>query len=74
MTWLWGRSSARSHRRAYLRGAASVMNLRGTTQHQYPMYPTPAEADAAALASDWRAVGDDMRDVMPAMERRISAQ
>jgi hypothetical protein len=33
---------------------------------------TGAQADARALASDWRAVGDDLRAAMDGMDRHIA--
>ncbi len=51
-------------RHPFLEGAASVFDL---AQALEPIRPTPAApmpSDAEALAEDWRAVGDDMRDAM----------
>ena len=51
-------------RQPFLEGAASVFDL---AQALEPIRPTPAApmpSDAEALAEDWRAVGDDMRNAM----------
>jgi hypothetical protein len=49
--------------RAFLDGLASLMDWAGALRRGTPYdgYATPAEADAAALAGDWQAVGDDLR-------------
>jgi hypothetical protein len=54
--------------RAFLFGLASLMDLGGFLWRGTPYdgYATPAAADRAALASDWRAVGDDLRAAMRA--------
>jgi hypothetical protein len=51
-------------RGALLRGAASVMNLRGDTRRHYRWYPSPDNDDAAALAEDWAQVGRDLREAI----------
>jgi hypothetical protein len=56
----------RGRKRAFLRGAASVMDLRGNTTRQYRLAQTGEQADADALADDWRTVGDDLRRAMAA--------
>lgn len=33
---------------------------------------TPEEIDAKAIASDWRAVGDDLRDAMGVVDRELA--
>jgi hypothetical protein len=52
--------------RAITAGLASLMDWAGALRARSPYddYATPAEADRAALASDWRAVGDDLRAVL----------
>ena len=62
--------------RAFLRGAASVLDIGGALgPHYEPQTPKEAaRADAEALASDWRAVGDTMRQVMDEMDTELEAQ
>ena len=47
----------------FFEGMARVMDL-GATMVVYNDSPTIEEADNLALASDWRAVGDDIQSVM----------
>lgn len=49
------------HRRSFLRGAASVFDLRGGTRRQYRAYWTPAEVDQRAVVNDWATVAGDLR-------------
>lgn len=51
-------------RRAYLRGAASAFDLRGSTMRQLKVHGTPEEYDARAVARDWATVGEDLRAAM----------
>lgn len=65
MTELLGSFSVRGlRRRALLRGAASALDLRGDTRHQYVFARNGAEADIRALRDDWLAVGDDMSEAL----------
>jgi hypothetical protein len=50
----------RTQRPSFIEGAASVFDWRPLT-HAYNVSPTPQSADARAIASDFYAVGDDMR-------------
>lgn len=43
--------------------AGQVLDLLGTPQH-YNFSSTEAEADRLAIASDWAAVGEDLRQAM----------
>lgn len=47
----------------FFEGMARVMDL-GATMMIYNDSPTIEEADNLALASDWRAVGDDIESAM----------
>jgi hypothetical protein len=47
----------------FFEGAARVMDL-GATMVVYNDSPTTEEADIRALDSDWRAVGDDIKNAM----------
>lgn len=50
--------------RDFLRGAASIMDLRGNTLRQYRLASTASEANADAIAEDWRVIGGDMRSAI----------
>jgi hypothetical protein len=50
----------RTHPFSFLDGATAVFDWRPLT-HDYNVSPTPQNADARAMASDFYAVGDDMR-------------
>lgn len=43
-----------------LNGIGSIINLLGCEGFRYNVSPTPADADARALKSDWMIVGQDM--------------
>ncbi len=45
---------------SFLEGIARVMDI-GDTLTEYNTSENGAEADARALGSDWKAVGDDLR-------------
>ena len=65
MTELVGTFSVESlSRRAYLRGAASAVDLRGNTRRQYRFAKSPEQADASAVMDDWDAVGADLAGAM----------
>lgn len=53
--------------KAFLRGVASVVDIGGALAPSLDDLRRPgetsAQADARALASDWQAVGDDLRAV-----------
>ncbi len=57
------RSSALSD---YLRGAAHIFDFTGSlgARTRTSQYDSPAEADAAAIAAAWQAVGDDLYRAM----------
>lgn len=50
-------------RPSFLGGMASVLDIGGTLV-EYNAALTPEQADAMALASDWAAVGGDLRTAM----------
>jgi hypothetical protein len=54
-------------RRSWVRGTASIMDLRGDTRRQYRFYDDPDEDDAAALADDWHQIGQDMAQAADAV-------
>ena len=59
--------------RAILEGMASILDIGGTLQPERRVM-TPEEAlrtDRVAIASDWRAVGDDLRWAMGKMMEEI---
>jgi hypothetical protein len=57
----------------FLEGAKTILNL---LPEEPPPMPTPRyqrfATDAEALASDWQAVGDDMRKAMGMMDDEIN--
>ena len=57
-------------RPSFLSGIAGLADLAGTP-HAYNRWPTPAEADAWALYSDWVAVGNDLRAAMGTVAAEI---
>jgi hypothetical protein len=75
MTELLGSFTIRSLRRhAYAHGAASAMDLRGNTRHQYRYSQTTAEADLAAISNDWQVVGEDLAAALDAAALERLAQ
>jgi hypothetical protein len=62
--FLTARSSA-------LTGMGTLLNLAGS-YYLYNVSPTPTDADARALASDWRMVGQDIRHALNQEKRRLS--
>lgn len=44
-------------------GIARLLDI-GATLQEYNSISTPEEADTGALATDWNAVGDDIRDAL----------
>ncbi len=46
----------------WLSGAASAFDLFGLSLPQYEISTRPEESDRLALAADWAAVGDDIRE------------
>lgn len=54
-------------RPSFVEGMARVLDLAGTL-NEYNSSVTPEEADRVALAADWRAVGDDLRNAIRAFE------
>ncbi len=58
-------------RSSVLTGMGAILNLAGS-YYFYNVSPTPAEADARALASDWKMVGDDIRHVLHQEKKRLN--
>jgi hypothetical protein len=56
-------------RPSFLEGVARVLDL-GSTLERRRKYATPEEADWAAIASDWRVVGDDLRAAIATVANR----
>lgn len=50
-------------RPSFLEGVARVLDI-GATLQEYNAHATPQEADRAAIANDWRAIGADLRQAM----------
>jgi hypothetical protein len=48
---------------SFLTGAGTVLNLRGD-YYLYNYSDSGEEADIKALASDWKAIGNDIKDSM----------
>ena len=75
MTALLGSFTVRSLRRhALMRGAASALDLRGDTRHQYHFSPSPTQADFEAIRDDWEQVGQDMAAALDAAARERLAR
>ena len=52
-------------RPSFLEGMARIFDFGGTlNEYNYDQYSTDAEADAAAIASDWDAVWQDWADAI----------
>jgi len=49
----------------------TLLNLAGS-YYFYNISPTPAQADARALASDWEMVGQDIHHVLNQEKKRLS--
>lgn len=47
----------------FLSGMGKAIDL-GATMNQYNFSETPEKADARAIANDWNAVGNDMREAI----------
>lgn len=50
-------------RPSFIRGLGRAIDL-GATRNSYNAPAAPSEADSAALASDWAAVGKDVRGAL----------
>ncbi len=61
-TRVWYSTLAFAHR-SWLSGVARLLDWRGS-MNEYNVSPSPDEADYVALASDWYAIGDDLRRSM----------
>jgi len=55
---------------SFLRGAASAFDLGGSLV-QFNQSLTPELANARALASDWAAVGGDLREAIKAITEEV---
>ncbi|MCA1713525.1 MAG: hypothetical protein LC789_18570 [Actinobacteria bacterium] len=60
-------------RPSLLEGAGRIFDF-GNTMTQYNEAPTPGAVDAIAMALDWHAVGDDIRDALAQFEVELAAQ
>jgi hypothetical protein len=54
---------------SFLEGVGRLVDFAGLLE-AYNYSPTPYEADRNAIASDWRAVGDDQRSAILEYARR----
>jgi hypothetical protein len=61
-------------RRSWVRGVASIMDLRGGTARQYRTYSDPDQDDAAALADDWHQIGRDMSQAVEVIGYRVDGE
>lgn len=50
-------------RPSFLKGVGSVLNI-GATGNVYNSARSVAEADSKAIASDWKIIGNDMREAL----------
>lgn len=64
----------RSRFRAFIRGAASVLDLMPAPRVAVFGRDILARSDAEALAADWRAVGDDLYRAMGQVRDEIEAE
>ena len=65
------RSSFLFARPSLLGGAARLLDFGGTL-NSYNVSATGQIADARAFREDWKAIGDDMRDVLAAYKKEQS--
>ena len=69
MRELFRRSARLFARPSFSEGVARVLDV-GATLNEYNRSRTEEEADAAAIMSDWQAVGDDLTAAMNSFERK----
>ena len=56
-------------RPSFLEGAARIFDFGGTlNEYNYDKFSSGTEADTAAIASDWAAIGQDMYDAIGMFE------
>ncbi len=58
---------------SFTEGMARVLDMGGTL-NLYNHFPTPAQADFWAISADWRAVGQDLRQILLAEIERLIGQ
>jgi hypothetical protein len=56
-------------RPSFLEGMSRLLDV-GNTLDEYNRSPTPEQADATALACDWRRVGLDIHEAIRAVDQR----
>lgn len=56
-------------RPSFLEGVGRILDLANTLS-EYNVSPAPEQADAYAVSSDWRAVGEDIRGAAETFERQ----
>lgn len=62
------------HRLSALDGAAGLFDFAGALAPQVVRASSPGAADAEAIASDWEAVGDDLRAALGIAEREQASE
>ena len=63
------RSDLMFARPSFIEGVARIFDFGGTlNEYNYDQFSSGAEADAAAIASDWEAIGRDMYDAIGLFE------
>ena len=67
---LFKRSGRLFARPSFLEGYARAIDI-GATLNQYNTNKTPEEADAAAIRSDWQAVGDSLQSAINKFPKEI---
>jgi len=68
---LFQRSGRLFARPSFLEGYGRAMDI-GATLNEYNQNQTPEEADAAAIRSDWQAVGDSIEFALDKISQEIS--
>jgi hypothetical protein len=58
-------------RSSVLTGMGTLLNMAGS-YYFYNVSPNPAEADSRALASDWKIIGEDFRQVLSEEKKRFN--
>ncbi len=60
-------------RSSFLTGMGTIFNIAGSS-YSYNFSRTPQEADAKAIASDWKMVGQDLRSVIATFKKENEPQ
>ncbi|MCX6789551.1 MAG: hypothetical protein NTZ42_03005 [Candidatus Gribaldobacteria bacterium] len=58
-------------RPSFVDGISSVLDLSGMLDNPYARYSTAEEADFEAIGSDWKMVGEDIKNSIETYEQQI---